>query len=127
MGSRNGQSRGLSWRTNGPGFAVNRSNGGAISADYCWNEEVLRGRGRGAMSNSQVTHRAPPWSPWRAQAGVSRRARARRQSDGALVAVKLIHTLAWFSIESCMVYLLYARNAPIDEPPSLAPWWPARA
>jgi hypothetical protein len=26
----------------------------------------------------------------------------------ALVAVKLVHTLAWFSIESCMVYLLYA-------------------
>jgi hypothetical protein len=30
--------------------------------------------------------------------------RARR----ALVAVKAVHTLAWFSIESCMVYLLYA-------------------
>jgi len=28
--------------------------------------------------------------------------------DGALTAVKTIHTLAWFSIESCMVYLLYA-------------------
>ena len=26
----------------------------------------------------------------------------------ALVAVKVIHTLAWFSIESCMAYLLYA-------------------
>ena len=26
----------------------------------------------------------------------------------ALVAVKAIHTLAWFSIESCMVYLVYA-------------------
>jgi hypothetical protein len=25
-----------------------------------------------------------------------------------LLAVKAIHTLAWFSIESCMVYLLYA-------------------
>jgi hypothetical protein len=25
-----------------------------------------------------------------------------------LVAIKAIHTLAWFSIESCMVYLLYA-------------------
>jgi hypothetical protein len=24
-----------------------------------------------------------------------------------LVAIKTIHTLAWFSIESCMVYLLY--------------------
>ncbi len=27
---------------------------------------------------------------------------------GALVAIKVFHTLAWFSIESCMVYLLYA-------------------
>ena len=26
----------------------------------------------------------------------------------ALVAVKVIHTLAWFSIEWCMVYLVYA-------------------
>ncbi len=26
----------------------------------------------------------------------------------ALVAIKFVHTLAWFSIESCMVYLLYA-------------------
>ncbi len=28
--------------------------------------------------------------------------------ERALVAVKVIHTLAWFSIESCMGYLLYA-------------------
>jgi hypothetical protein len=26
----------------------------------------------------------------------------------ALVSIKVIHTLAWFSIESCMVYLVYA-------------------
>jgi hypothetical protein len=26
----------------------------------------------------------------------------------ALAAVKLVHTLAWFSIESCMVYVLWA-------------------
>ncbi len=30
------------------------------------------------------------------------------QARPALVAVKAIHTLAWFSIEACMVYLLYA-------------------
>jgi hypothetical protein len=29
-------------------------------------------------------------------------------SNPALAATRLIHTLAWFSIESCMVYLLYA-------------------
>jgi len=28
--------------------------------------------------------------------------------ERALVAVKVIHTVAWFSIESCMGYLLYA-------------------
>lgn len=32
----------------------------------------------------------------------------RSTHERALVAVKAIHTLAWFSIESCMVYLLYA-------------------
>lgn len=29
-------------------------------------------------------------------------------SRAALVTVKTIHTLAWFSIEACMVYVLYA-------------------
>jgi hypothetical protein len=29
------------------------------------------------------------------------------RANRALVAVKVVHTLAWFSIESCMVYLLY--------------------
>ncbi len=28
--------------------------------------------------------------------------------QAALVAIKIVHTLAWFSIESCMAYLLYA-------------------
>ncbi len=28
-------------------------------------------------------------------------------SRAALVAIKLVHTLAWLSIESCMVYVLY--------------------
>ena len=30
------------------------------------------------------------------------------RASRALVAVKTVHTLAWFSIESCMGYLLYA-------------------
>jgi hypothetical protein len=30
------------------------------------------------------------------------------QRHPALVTVKVVHTLTWFSIESCMVYLLYA-------------------
>jgi hypothetical protein len=28
--------------------------------------------------------------------------------DAAITTIKAVHTLAWFSIESCMVYLLYA-------------------
>jgi hypothetical protein len=28
--------------------------------------------------------------------------------DHVLVAVKIVHTLVWLSIESCMAYLLYA-------------------
>jgi hypothetical protein len=35
-----------------------------------------------------------------------RKSRPRRRT--ALTAIKLIHTLAWFSIESCMVYVLWA-------------------
>jgi hypothetical protein len=32
----------------------------------------------------------------------------RSTHERTLVAVKVIHTLAWFAIESCMAYLLYA-------------------
>lgn len=32
----------------------------------------------------------------------------RQQRRTALAAVKLVHTLAWFSIESCMAYVLWA-------------------
>ena len=41
-----------------------------------------------------------------------------------LTAIKLIHTLAWFSIESCMAYVLWAgfmrrsTAAPLSLPPS---------
>jgi len=31
-----------------------------------------------------------------------------QRSRVALVGIKAVHTLAWFSIESCMIYLLYA-------------------
>jgi hypothetical protein len=32
----------------------------------------------------------------------------RRGTETALTLVKAVHTLAWFSIESCMMYVLYA-------------------
>ena len=38
--------------------------------------------------------------------GIGTKPRRRRQA--VLTAVKLIHTLVWFSIESCMVYVLWA-------------------
>ncbi len=41
----------------------------------------------------------------RAQAN---RLRCRWHPESSLVAIKAIHTLAWFSIESCMGYVLYA-------------------
>jgi len=31
-----------------------------------------------------------------------------RRGGAALTVIKLVHTLAWFSIESCMVYVLWA-------------------
>jgi len=36
----------------------------------------------------------------------------------ALVAIKGLHTLAWFSIEACMIYLLYAGLARRSDPTS---------
>lgn len=35
-------------------------------------------------------------------------ARCARGSGAALTVIQLVHTLAWFSIESCMVYVLWA-------------------
>lgn len=34
--------------------------------------------------------------------------RERVQPSAALSAIKLVHTLVWFSVESCMVYVLFA-------------------
>lgn len=34
--------------------------------------------------------------------------RQARHSGAALTVIKVVHTLAWFSIESCMLYVLYA-------------------
>lgn len=34
--------------------------------------------------------------------------RQARHSDAALTVIKVVHTLTWFSIESCMLYTLYA-------------------
>jgi len=60
------------------------------------------------MDTRQTTRRLPPWGPWQPQAARLRHGWHPRHQGGALVAIKAIHTLAWFSIESCMVYLLAA-------------------
>jgi len=52
------------------------------------------------MNTKQTTRLVPSWSPWRRWQS--------RHPIALLVAIKAIHTLAWFSIESCMMYLLYA-------------------
>jgi hypothetical protein len=63
------------------------------------------------MDTKQTTRWMPPWSPWRPQADRSRRGWQPRHPGAVLIAIKVIHTLAWLSIESCMVYLLYAGYA----------------
>lgn len=47
-------------------------------------------------------------SPWRVRADPSRVGWQLKHAGAVVVAIKAIHTLAWFSIESCMIYLLYA-------------------
>lgn len=54
---------------------------------------------------------AQPATPRRLERGRSAPQAATRPKAGGtpqLMAVKAVHTLAWFSIESCMAYLLYS-------------------
>jgi hypothetical protein len=55
-----------------------------------------------------LTRRTPPWSPWRPRAEATPRAVAARPRPAVVSAVKIVHTLAWLSIESCVLYVLYA-------------------
>ena len=52
--------------------------------------------------------RPPPWSPWRPRPDAIPRTVAERPRPTVVAAVKTFHTLAWLSIESCVVYVLYA-------------------
>jgi len=54
------------------------------------------------------TGRLPPWSPWRPRPDGMPPARAARPRPAVVAAVKTVHTLAWVSIESCVLYVLYA-------------------
>jgi hypothetical protein len=55
----------------------------------------------------------PPWSPWRGRTRTdpARPTRTRGRNDVPLTLIKAAHTLAWFSIESSMAYVLYAGAA----------------
>ena len=60
------------------------------------------------MARTGTTRRPPPWSPWRPHAEADGTPPTVTPRPEAVVAVKLVHTLAWLSIESCVVYVLYA-------------------
>jgi hypothetical protein len=54
------------------------------------------------------TRRPPPWSPWRPRADDAQPAVAVRPRPAVVAAIKAFHTFAWGSIESCVLYVLYA-------------------
>jgi hypothetical protein len=69
----------------------------------------VNGSQRGIVMDTKKTRwRWLLWSPWLAKANRSSREWQTRRPGAVIVAIKTIHTLAWFSIETCMVYLLYA-------------------
>ena len=55
-----------------------------------------------------MARRPPPWSPWRPQPELAGTELMVTQRPAAVTAIKVFHTLAWLSIESCVVYVLYA-------------------
>lgn len=57
---------------------------------------------------STPKRRPPPWSPWRPRADTAPSTLPRRPRPAAVVAIKVVHTLAWASIESCVLYVLFA-------------------
>jgi len=54
------------------------------------------------------TRRPPPWSPWRPRPDDAQPACAKRPRPAVVAGIKALHTLAWGSIESCVLYVLYA-------------------
>jgi hypothetical protein len=55
-----------------------------------------------------LTRRPPPWSPWRPRTDAAPRAVTVRARSALVAGIKAFHTLAWVSIESCVLYVLYA-------------------
>lgn len=60
------------------------------------------------MKASRSAQRVPPRSPYPGGAQLPHGERPAHHTDTVLTAIKVVHTVAWFSIESCMLYVLYA-------------------
>lgn len=60
------------------------------------------------MSTTTLTRRAPPWSPWRPRSDATPQSLAAQPRPDAVAAIKTVHTLAWASIEACVLYVLHA-------------------
>jgi hypothetical protein len=69
----------------------------------------IKARAEGRCSHAgDADAAAPPWSPWRPRPDAAPRAVAARPRPAVVAAIKTVHTLAWLSIESCVLYVLYA-------------------
>lgn len=55
-----------------------------------------------------LMRRPPPWSPWRPRPDSLPPRLAARPRPDVVAAIKVVHTFAWLSIESCALYVLYA-------------------
>jgi hypothetical protein len=58
--------------------------------------------------STTMMRRPPPWSPWRPRADATPPTLAGQPRPDVVAAIKAVHTLAWASIESCVLYVLYA-------------------
>lgn len=54
------------------------------------------------------TRRSPPWSLWRPRTDDAEPAVAERAKPAVVAGIKAFHTLAWWFIEACVLYVLYA-------------------
>jgi len=65
-------------------------------------------KGRTKMSPTRTSGHSRPWSASRRIANTRNHSEAAsKPHPAAVAAIKTFHTLAWLSIESCVVYVLY--------------------
>jgi hypothetical protein len=78
---------------------------------YMENRECLPGSRhvrKESTAMPTLMRRPPPWSPWRPRVDGARPAVVVRPRPVVVAGIKAFHTLAWASIESCVLYVLYA-------------------